>query len=84
VVDALRPDISGCAQVGRMWNKAHDSTARYRRTLTLIYRLDYYHRQGKLDSFPDVFSTVMPLWMDKLVDLRNEPGKMEGLQGQLR
>ncbi len=65
-------------------NKAHDPIARYKRTLTIIYRLDYFHRQGKLDSFSDIFNTVMPLWMNKLVDLRTDPGKMEGLQDQFR
>ena len=65
-------------------NKAHDPIARYKRTLTIIYRLDYFHRQGKLDSFPKIFNTVMPLWMNKLVDLRSDPGKMEGLQDQFK
>lgn len=84
LVEVLKPDIPGCAQVGKMWNKAHDSIARYKRTLTIIFHLDSFHRQGKLDSFLEVFNTVMPLWMEKLVDLRSEPGKMAGLQDQLR
>ena len=67
-------------------NKAYDSNLRYQRTLSILHQLFVLCHSGKLpeDSVMKIFPLVVPEWLDLLVKLRAEPGKMEKLQEQFK
>ena len=67
-------------------NKSYDSELRYSRTLSVLHQLYVLCRGGKLpeESVMKVFPLVIPDWLDLLVKLRSEPGKMERLQDKFK
>ena len=67
-------------------NKSYDSELRYSRTLSVLHQLYVLCRGGKLpeESVMKIFPLVIPDWLDLLVKLRSEPGKMERLQDKFK
>ena len=67
-------------------NKAYDANLRYQRTLSVLHQLFLLCHGGKLpeESVMKIFPLVVPDWLDLLVKLRAEPGKMEKLQEQFK
>lgn len=67
-------------------NKAYDSNLRYKRTLSILHQLFLLCHGGKLpeESVMKIFPLLMPDWLDLLVKLRSEPGRMDKLQEQFK
>lgn len=67
-------------------NESHDKMKRYGHTLSIIHTLNLFFQENKLSGgiFMELFKHVMPLWMDLLLSLREEPGKIKLLQDHIR
>ena len=66
-------------------NELHDPIERHKHTLSIMQMICLMFQDGKLpeNTFLVIFKTVMPIWLDYLVKLRVEPGKMDVLQEQI-
>lgn len=67
-------------------NESHDQIERHQHTLSIVQTLYQLFQEGKLSeqTYQKVFTSVMPQWLDFLVSLRTDPGKMQVLQEQIR